>query len=101
MTEVKTTEIDGDWPRPEVHWEIVAREPEELAHFYRQLFNWQIGEGAVMPIPAGLGGLEPGPAGRLRAGDYPGVSLYVQVRDLEKSLQRVEGLGGKLLRAPF
>jgi predicted enzyme related to lactoylglutathione lyase len=72
-----------------------------LASFYRQLFNWQIGEGAIMPISAGIGGPEPGPAGHLRGGDHPGVSLYIQVRNLEESTKRVEGLGGKLLRPPF
>ena len=101
MAEQKPTSVGADWARPVVHWEIVARNPEGLASFYRQLFNWQIGEGAVMQIPAGLGGPEPGPDGHVRAGDHPGVSLYVQVRDLEQTINRVEGLGGKLLRPPF
>jgi uncharacterized protein len=91
----------ADWPRPVVHWEIVARNPEGLATFYRQLFHWQIGEGGVMQVAPGLGGPEPGPAGHLRAGDRPGISLYVQVRNLEESLGLAETLGGRLLRAPF
>ena len=90
-----------DWPRPVVHWELVAADPQRQAHFYRELFNWQIGDGDVMPISAGLGGPEPGPAGHLRAGNHAGLSLYVQVRDLEDSLARAEALGGKRLREPF
>ncbi len=84
-----------------MHWELVARDPERQAQFYRELFNWQIGDEEVMPISAGLGGPEPGPAGHLRAGNHPGVSLYVQVRDLEDSLARAETLGGRRLRERF
>jgi uncharacterized protein len=93
--------VSADWPRPVVHWEIVASDPQRQAQFYRQLFNWQIGEGAVMQIAPGLGGPEPGPAGHLRAGDHSGVSLYVQVRDLRESLTNATELGGTVLREPF
>jgi len=91
----------GDWARPVVHWEIVARDPERQAAFYRTLFNWQIEEGAVMQIPAGLGGPEPGPAGHIRAGNHPAVVLYVQVRDLRASLDRARQLGALLVAEPF
>ena len=90
-----------DWPRPVVHWEIVARDPGRQAAFYRELFNWDIGGGPVMQVPAGLGGPEPGPAGHIRAGSHPAVVLYVQVRDLPASLLRAEQLGGTLVTAPF
>jgi hypothetical protein len=50
-----------DWPRPVVHWEIVARGAEHLANFYRQLFNWRIGEGDIKQVPAGLGPRSPPP----------------------------------------
>ena len=48
--------VSQDWARPVVYWELVASDAGRQATFYRELFNWQIGEGAVMPIPAGLGG---------------------------------------------
>jgi predicted enzyme related to lactoylglutathione lyase len=35
------------------HREIVARDAERLANFYRQLFNWRIGEGEIKQVPAG------------------------------------------------
>jgi uncharacterized protein len=92
--------MTADWPRPVVHWELVARDTERLAEFYRHLFNWEIGEGAVMRIPAGLGGPEPGPGGHLRRGDHPGVSLYVQVRDVHESSRLAEVLGGRIVRNP-
>ncbi len=93
--------MSEDWPRPVVHWELVATDPARLATFYRELFNWHIGDGAVMQIPAGLGGPEAGPAGHLRAGDHPGISLFVQVRDIGESLARAEALGGRRVREPY
>jgi predicted enzyme related to lactoylglutathione lyase len=93
--------VTADWPRPVVHWEIEARDPDAQRAFYARLFNWDIGDGPIMPIGAGLGGPEPGPAGHLIAGDRPGVRLYVQVRDLRASLALAAELGGTVLGEPF
>lgn len=93
--------MDRDWARPVVHWEIVARDPDLQTRFYSEMFNWEIGTGAIRQIPPGLGGPEPGPAGHIRQGDVPGVSIYVQVRDLIQSLERAEELGGQVLAQPF
>lgn len=90
-----------DWARPIVHWEIVARDPERQAAFYREMFNWEIGPGPFMFIPAGIGGPEPGPGGHMRAGEQSAVILYVQVRDLAESLERAAKLGGSVLAEPF
>lgn len=90
-----------DWARPVVHWEIVARDPDRQAAFYRELFNWTIGEGPLMDVPPGLGGPEPGPAGHIRGGPEPGVTLYVQVRDLRASLTQAEELGARIVLEPF
>ena len=80
--------MGDDWARPVVHWEIEARDPERQRDFYRELFNWEIGDAPIMTIGAGLGGPEPGPGGHLREGERSGVTLYVQVRDLKASLRR-------------
>ncbi|HUK70824.1 MAG TPA: VOC family protein [Streptosporangiaceae bacterium] len=93
--------MGGDWARPVVHWEMVARDPQRQAAFYRELCNWEIGDGPVMQIPAGLGGPEPGPGGHLRRGDRAGVTLYVQVRDLRASLALAVELGGRVVVEPF
>lgn len=90
-----------DWARPVVHWEIVARDPLRQAEFYRSMFGWDIGDGPLMNIEPGLGAPEPGPAGHIRQGDAPAVSLYVQVRDLRGSLDRAESLGGTVIVEPF
>ena len=84
-----------------VHWEIEARDPARQAAFYRELFNWDIADGAIMDITPGLGGPEPGPAGHLRQSDRSGVNLYVQVRDLTASLQAAARLGGAVIAEPF
>src|SRR5256885_8300593 len=81
--------VGKDWARPVVHWEIIARDPGRQAAFYRELFNWEVGDGPIMQIPAGLGGPEPGPGGHIRAGEHPAVILYVQVRDLRAALAHV------------
>ncbi|MGH9298266.1 MAG: VOC family protein [Acidimicrobiales bacterium] len=93
--------MDADWPRPVVHFEIGAADPELIRAFYAQLFNWDIGDGPIMTIPAGVGGPEPGPAAHIRQSEHPGVSLYIQVRHLRESLAKATELGGNLLVEPF
>jgi uncharacterized protein len=90
-----------DWARPVVHWEIEAKDPERQRGFYGELFNWRIGDGPIMDIPAGIGGPEPGPAGHIRAGERSGVTLYVQVADLRASLKRSVTLGATVVAEPF
>ena len=80
-----------------MHWELEARDPERQRAFYSALFGWEIGDGPIMGIPAGLGGPEPGPAGHIRASDRSGFTLYVQVRSLAASLARAAELGGTVI----
>jgi predicted enzyme related to lactoylglutathione lyase len=91
----------SDWSRPVVHWALVARDPDAQRAFYAALFNWSIDDGPTMNIAPGIGGPEPGPGGHIQAGDTPGVSLYVQVRDIKESLARAVELGGSKESDPF
>jgi predicted enzyme related to lactoylglutathione lyase len=93
--------VTHDWPRPVVHWELMARDPQRQAEFYGALCNWEVGEGPIMQIAPGLGGPEPGPGGHIRQGERPGVTLYIQVRNLSASLARAIELGAELVMAPF
>lgn len=93
--------MTDDWARPVVHWDIRAKDPDRLRTFYAQLFNWTIGDGPIMQIPAGIGGPEEGLAGHIMQGDNPGVTLYIQVRDLRASLARAADLGGTVVTEPF
>ncbi len=92
---------ERDWARPVVHWSIDAVDPAGQRRFYAELFSWDIGDGVFMPIPAGFGGPEPGPAGHIQPGETPRVTLYVQVRDLRESLDRAVELGGAIVAEPF
>ena len=90
-----------DWARPVVHWAIQARDPEMIRAFYKELFNWDIGDGPFMQIEAGVGGPEPGPAGHIQQGDRSAVSLYIQVRDLRATLDKAAALGGTIAMEPM
>jgi predicted enzyme related to lactoylglutathione lyase len=93
--------MSEDWARPVVHWEIEARDPDLLRSFYGELFNWKIGEGFIMDIPAGIGGPEPGPGGHIRQSERSGVTLYVQVGNLRASLDKSVTLGATIVAEPF
>lgn len=89
--------MEPDWARPVVHWEIRAHDAARLRDFYARMFNWEISDGRIMQIPAGIGGPQPGPGGHIRQSDNGGVSLYVQVRDIDASLRQAVELGGDVL----
>ena len=91
----------SDWARPVVHWAITARDPQKQRAFYAELFNWTIEPDGLMSIAAGIGGPEPGPAGHIQQGATPGISLYVQVRDIGASLVKLVELGGTKLSDPI
>ncbi len=77
------------------------RDAEAQRAFYAALFNWDIGDGPLMNIAAGIGGPEPGPAGHIQQGDRPGVSLVrAGARPAVVAREAVE-LGGKLVMEPY
>jgi predicted enzyme related to lactoylglutathione lyase len=92
---------EADWARPVVHWEIEARDADAQRAFYSALFNWDIGDGPIMNISAGLGGPEPGPAGHIRQSGRSGVTLYIQVGDIHATLARAVQLGGVHVMDPI
>ena len=89
-----------DWARPVVYFSVQATDPERQRAFYSAMFNWDITDGPIMQIPAGVGGPETGISGHISAG-APGFSLYVQVRDINASLARAVELGGARVSEPF
>ena len=82
-----------DWARPVVHWEIRARDPQTMRAFYATMFNWNIGDGAIMQIGPAIGAPDP-ITGHILQNESPGVTLYVQVLDLDASMARAAELGG-------
>jgi hypothetical protein len=96
-------EQDADWARPVVLFEVRGRDAARLRSFYAELFNWQIDVDAtlgVARVQPGVGPPENGIGGVILQGDTPGLSLYVQVRDLRASLEKAERLGGKKVLDP-
>jgi uncharacterized protein len=93
--------MSNDWARPVVHWAIEATNPERQRAFYAALFHWNIEDGPIMNITAGIGGPEPGPGGHIQPGASSRISLYIQVRDLAETLVRTVELGGTVLAQPF
>jgi uncharacterized protein len=94
--------------QPVVHFEIIARDAERARGYYSELFGWAID--ASNPMNYGVierqdnlnadgvgigGGIGESPGG------YDGhVTFYVEVADIEATLQKAESLGGKRLFGP-
>jgi hypothetical protein len=72
--------MENDWARPLVHFEIEAKDAQRQRTFYGEMFNWNIGDGAIMSFDPGLGAPQAGAAGHIRQSDRSGITLYIQVR---------------------
>src|SRR4051794_12240536 len=93
---------------PVVHFEVMGHDGPKLQQFFRDLFGWQID--ADNPMGYGViahsdnhsaGGI--GIGGGIMGGMEPadgGVTFYVEVDDVEATLQQVEKLGGTRLYGP-
>jgi len=55
----------------------------------------------IMTVQPGIGGPEDGVGGHIRPADAPGVSIFVQVLDLDDTLRRAEAMGGRAVMQPF
>ena len=87
-------------PNPIVHWEIAVTDYPKAKQFYSQLFDWTIDDNN--PMNYGMvksGGVDGGLFST--AGKMPNyVTIYVQVDDLQKSLDKAVQLGGKAIVPP-
>ena len=87
---------------PVVHFEIAGKNSELLSEFYCSLFDWNSNQNA------GVIGLDPAAENEVcghilpTTDDMPSnyVTFYVQVDDLQKSLEKAENLGGKTCVSP-
>ena len=81
---------------PVVHFEIGAADHQSLVRFYGELFGWglrAVSEGYTLIDTRGGRGLNGG-IGRSDTGD-PWAAFYVEVDDLQASLDRAGELGGR------
>ena len=94
--------------QPVVHFEVIAKDPEEMQSYYSDLFGWDINsdnpvnygivsrEGNTNSDGVGIGGgVGGGPEG------YDGhATFYVEVSDVEAALAKAESLGGSRMMGP-
>ena len=89
--------------RPVMQWQILARDPEKAAGFYRQMFGWEINANNALGYrqadtcsERGIqGGFWPCPPE-----GQPMVTLYVEVEDVAASVAQCQALGGKVVFPP-
>lgn len=90
---------------PVVHFEILGKDGLKLQKFYGELFGWKIQNMAEMgnyglsdtgpngdkvgtgSINGGVGGTQPGAPNC--------VTVYIQVKDINAHLKKIEAMGGK------
>jgi uncharacterized protein len=98
----------GDMGQPVVHFEVIGQDGEKLQKYFSDLFGWEIQ--ADNPMNYGIvqrednvnaegvgigGGVGPAPEG------YDGhLTFYVEVPDVEATLAKAEGLGGRRIMGP-
>ena len=89
---------------PVVHFEISGRDGEALSEFYSSLFGWNINDnthGIYSVDPASENGVDGHIFTTTDDTCSPnGVTIYIQVEDLEASLEKVESSGGQTLVPP-
>jgi predicted enzyme related to lactoylglutathione lyase len=86
------------------HFEIYAEHPPQLAEFYTELFGWKIDKAPgidyfqIQTGSADGAGIRGGLLHRPIPGPRSWVH-YVSVESLDQTVERVQSLGGKLVRA--
>ena len=90
--------------QPIVHFEVIGKDAIKLQKFYGELFSWKVGDampdmgfyGLVDGGSSGLaGGIGQEPDGTRR------VTVYVQVPDLQATLDQAVAMGGKVVMPPM
>ena len=87
---------------PVVHWELWSKDPERVAKFYQEVFDWKVqfvpDLAYRMVDTGGQGGINGGIMQPQQGGPWPGnMAFYIDVGDLEEYRRRVEKAGGKII----
>jgi predicted enzyme related to lactoylglutathione lyase len=87
---------------PVVHFEIIGKDPQKTQQFYSNLFGWNID--ANNPYNYGMvdnggKGINGGVAGNDPSGDIR-TTLYVEVPDLQATLDKATSMGAKVVMPP-
>ena len=87
--------------QPVVHFEIGCRNSPKTQEFYGNLFDWKITQhGPAAMIDTGAGSGINGHITALGHEPHHYVTFYVQVDDLQATLDKAAKLGGKTLVPP-
>lgn len=89
---------------PVTYFEIAAQDPKKLKAFYSKAFGWKFGKGPHKGVDVVGTGTRKGIQGFLleRGGFIPDyVSLYVDVKDIEKAVAAITKAGGTVIRPTF
>ncbi len=84
---------------PVVHFEIGCRDRVKTEHFFSELFGWRIGGDASIAAASEKG--IPGHITSLGHDPQHYTIFYVEVDDVQASLDKAAGLGGKTLVPPI
>ena len=82
-----------------VHFEIIGKDGEGLKKFFGELFDWEIDSnnpinyGMVASEEGGIGG---GIGSVMKDGARGHATFYVEVEDVQESLDKAQKLGGKI-----
>ena len=91
-------------PNPVVHFEIVGADNAKTQQFYTELFDWTIDDDNPMNYGMVNTGSDRGISGGIlgveEEDDRPGVRIYIEVDDLQATLDRAEQLDGKTILPP-
>ena len=84
---------------PVMWFEVLGNNIGKLRQFYSGLFDWSFREG---PVEYGVVNAEdgrgiPGGIGQIYPGTRSWVTFYVETPDVTASLEKAEGLGGKVV----
>jgi predicted enzyme related to lactoylglutathione lyase len=77
---------------PVTHFEVVGSNAQALQHFYSEAFGWQMkaaGPTYAMALPGDERGINGG-VGEPPEGGAPRVTFYIEVPDLEATLEFIE-----------
>jgi hypothetical protein len=90
--------------QPVIHFEITSNDAGKLQGFYSNLFGWSVDTNN----PGGYGMVDtkaergiPGGISSPPEGTQPWLTFYVEVPDLQATLDRAAELGGKVLMPPM
>lgn len=82
---------------PVVHFEIGCKDRAKTSRFFSDLFDWKIDDGPAGTIETGGEHGIPGHITSLGHEPHHYTTFYVQVEDVQASLDKAVALGGKMV----